>query len=291
MDDCSGSTPQCDTASMQCVECLTSEDCTGMTPGCDTTTNTCVACLDDSHCTDPMAAKCDTATHSCVACDSSSQCAGLSGTEVCATDGAKAGQCVQCTASERDACALSMGGGMTERNVCDATQRTCTDQEPGSATQCQPCVADAQCREGQLCMATTFNATPVGTFCLWKKGYSGTGGPGPTCRNVRPFGHEITGTSVDGVSATVCGPAPDVTTCTAIRDYLTLTECSGDNPTGASECGAPGTDDSVCKQEWRVPTCHHRCADLLDCPKPIMGAGQTFYYRCRSDFYCEQYSI
>jgi hypothetical protein len=170
---CAGETPVCDTASNTCVQCTAADDaaCSGATPVCDPASNACVACLADADCPSLAAPQCDTASNTCVACTASAACSGRSGTTVCNT---ASGACVACTAADRTACGM---------NVCDGATNTCTTFAAGSAGLCQPCVADAQCAEGQLCVPTTFGSTmaSAGKFCLWRLDAMAMGAPAGDC--------------------------------------------------------------------------------------------------------------
>lgn len=212
--------------------------CAAPTPLCREADGTCVACLTDRDCTDLAAARCDTAAGACAPCDDSAQCAGRTGTEVCAGAGAgaAAGSCVECTGDDPSACGA---------NVCDSRMSTCTTTPAGTTGLCQPCVSDAQCRPGQLCIPMTFG-TPeveVGLYCLWRQDATESGAPMGDCFAARPYVDAAALTSVDGATATVCSLA--VSTCEAHNDYRT-TACTLPGTPADDECGVPGQPDGYC---------------------------------------------
>ncbi len=251
--DCAAPTPACDTLTFSCVPCMADSDCAAPTPACDTATHTCVPCIDDSACTDPAAPFCDS-THVCGGCLNSVDCARFDGTATCDRT---SGACVECTATDTAAC----DGG-----VCDASTHTCSVPTPGSAGLCQPCVSDAQCQAGQLCIPMTFgaSATSVGNFCLWRQDATGTYAPNGDCTAAPPYAKIIAdATSVDGTTATVCGL--QLTTCPALHDWRNK-RCSGPG-TGDAECGADGLDDGFCVVAGSLTNlCTIPCAADDDCP-------------------------
>jgi len=169
---------------------------------------------------------------------------------------AASGACVACTAADRTLCGL---------NVCDGATNTCTMFGAGSAGLCQPCVADAQCADGQLCVPTTFGSAmaPAGNFCLWRLDATGTGAPSGACSRVRPYVRAQTATSVDGVSASVCGLA--LTTCPAINAYR-ATNCMTLDAAGDARCGVDGLDDGLCRMfDAAANRCTVRCSSDDDC--------------------------
>ena len=247
---CPAATPLCREADGECVACLGDGDCGGDTPLCDTDAGACVGCLRDADCDDPTAARCEAGA--CTGCDDSLQCAGITGTEVCDTD---AVTCVQCTTDERDAC-----GG----NVCDGADHTCTTRPERSKGLCQDCVADAECRDGQLCVAMTFEGTDVGRFCLWRE--DAPGGAGGNCLSVRPYVETESLTSVDGVTTNICTLRQ--TTCVALNQFDMMGCTVGTPPPAAtdSECGFTGVDDGLCRvRSGPTNRCTTPCLSDDDC--------------------------
>lgn len=259
---CTGDTPLCRESDTTCVACLGDGDCGAGTPRCDVAAGECVACLGDTDCTDPSASRCETATHTCMPCTASTECAHLTGVGVC-----DAGDCVECTRTDGTAC-----GGM----LCDSLMRTCTTFAPGSAGLCQPCVADAHCPAGQLCVAMTFGdpPVPVGSYCLWRQDATETGGPMGDCFTIPPYVRASTGTpSIDGTSASVCSLA--VTTCEALNDYRSTT-CPSLDAAGHAVCGVVDVDDGVCTMAGAMTNlCTIRCAGAVDCPFGFSCLGGT----------------
>lgn len=172
--NCGGATPVCalDRSPALCVGCLADSDCGGVDSGlvCNTVTETCQPgcrgtdgngcaaglfcsspdatigvcdhCLDNAHCMNPTPL-CDP-SNVCAACAADPDCAGNASGELCALEGAVAGSCVRCTASDESACA-----GTTP--VCDDRSGSCvacvldTDCTDPAAPRCDPaahaCVA------------------------------------------------------------------------------------------------------------------------------------------------------
>src|SRR5690606_2485778 len=188
----SGSTPVCDGATGECVECLDStEHCAAPTPACAPATHECVECVETSDCATGV---CDPTAHACVGCLESSDCAAptpfcdleqqecaeclensdCTAPEAAACDAGScspcqsnadcehlsgttvcdvaAGECVECTGTDYASCGLN---GDDEPVVCDSRTRTCTDQVEHDRGLCVACVSDANCALGQLCVQQT----------------------------------------------------------------------------------------------------------------------------------------
>jgi hypothetical protein len=250
---CPDEIPRCDVTDTTCVECLGDADCTdAAAPRCDPAAQACVQCLTDADCTDPAAPRCDPDSHACLPCELDSDCDSLTGLGVCDASGGD-GVCVECTGTDFDAC----------DGVCDSRDRTCTSLAPESAGPCEPCVSDAQCEMGQLCVEMTFEGTDVGAFCLWREDYSGAGGPDGSCLlNGRPYINDTPATSLGGVSADIC--KPNLTTCQALNDFLNAV-CTG---TDDLSCGVDGLTDGECVQVGGGFLCNVPCESKRDCPPP-----------------------
>ncbi len=211
---------------------------------CKPSTGECVPCLEDVHCTTDDAAACNTTTNECEPCTENPDCDGVMGIDVC-DDGA----CVQCTPEQEDACV---------GKVCSALTNTCTSATPGSATVCEACEADSQCRAGQLCVEQLFTdqdsmTHSIGHYCFAEQ-QVGTCSTAPAT-----YREPLAATSVEGVSAIVCNL--DNTTCPARNDY-------GKDCTSEAECGASGIVDGMCelKEGYTVTLCTYFCDGHLDCP-------------------------
>jgi len=165
---CGGGTPQCNTATKQCVpcvgvgattgactatqvcnalnqcvECVTEAQCGGAEkPLCDTARNKCVGCFNSAQCTSPTASRCNTADSVCAACTSDVQCE--SDLPYCV-----AGRCVSCRDDSQcggDRCdtgtgtcvnCLTNGDCGDENNArCDTSTHTCTGCN--NTNQCGP---------------------------------------------------------------------------------------------------------------------------------------------------------
>jgi len=254
-----GLTPFCKANTNTCVECLKSADCGAPNPFCDTETNTCVPCLSNADCTDAKAPRCDTRTHTCETCKQSSDCTGIKDKSVCAEDG----ECVQCTHEDFTSCGSEAGTPF----VCDSKLRSCTKFKKGSAGICQPCVGDAQCSPGRLCVEdeVTTSAGPVslGYFCQWKKGDTTNGAPA-SCGAAPPFvGTATAATSADGAVADIC--VLRSSSCKAYTDYSSK-NCGQEGAANDSLCGAAAPVDGVCRQfDETTFFCTMPCGGNIDC--------------------------
>lgn len=221
-----------------------SPSCTGETPHCDEDAGECVACLSDTHCTSPAASRCDGGI--CIPCQSNTDChqAGLG---VCDD-----GTCVECTGTDFTAC---------DGKVCDSKLKTCTNIDPNSTLECRPCVSDAQCRDGRVCVDMTFGGEPVGSYCLWEQSASeGAGAPNGSCSTARPYRSTVSRPSLDRTTPmSVCAPA--LTTCTALVATW-LSTCTSD-----ATCGVDGRTDAYCiPADMSTSRCTVRCGTVDDCP-------------------------
>jgi hypothetical protein len=236
---CSAPTPVCDEPNDTCVECLVEADCTTAAKSkCDADAKACVACLESADCSTPGAAKCDAGA--CVKCTSNDDCGHIAGKTVCDTD---AGECVQCTGKDYASCGMSGGKPL----VCDSATRSCSTSKEHSAGLCSPCLSDAQCGLGQLCVKEQFG-TPkqdVGYFCFWKQGAAEGGAPVDcTLPTNRPYVAALKNqSSIDGAAATVCGLR--TSTCTA-RNQFSAKDCSTSSLADDNKCGFAPTKDSKC---------------------------------------------
>jgi hypothetical protein len=185
-------------------------------------------------CSDPSASTCNTTTQTCVPCVNNADCAGIvaDGVTLGVCD---AGQCVECTSTSFASCP----------GVCDSAARRCTNVAQGTAASCQPCIADAQCAGGGLCVTQTFGAQGVGEFCF-------PGGASGCATN--PFVQSQSATSIDGATGTICGLAE--TTCVALNQFLGVgTPCAS-----AVDCGVPGVNDGQCATRNAQLLCSVPCA-------------------------------
>jgi len=233
--------------------------CTAPTAMCRESDGTCVECLSDGDCMSPTAARCDVGMGTCVACEDSAECAGHPGAEVCALSGALSGRCVECTAADRTACGS---------NVCDSRMGTCTSTALGTTGLCQPCVSDAQCSEGKLCVEMTYGspAESVGWYCLWRQDAAAPG-PAGDCFTARPYVAARAGAeSIDGTAAAVCGLA--VTTCDALNHFRTPGRGTGSCALSGDpdDCGVDGQDDGPCVMAGMATNrCSVWCGSDDDC--------------------------
>ncbi len=269
---CAGTKPVCKESTDTCVQCLAPSDCvTATAMKCDTGKNTCVECLASTDCLGATAAKCDAGT--CVKCTTNDDCAHVAGKTVC---DAAAGECVQCTGADYASCGMSGGKPL----ICDSKARTCTNNKEHSADRCIPCVSDAQCALGQLCVKEQFGAPKqdVGNFCFWQQGAPAGGAPADCTlpANIPYVAALKNQTSVDGKMATICGLRSS--TCIA-RNQFSSKDCATSNAGDDQKCGFAPSNDSKClpfgASQFR---CSMACVSGDDCAG---GLG------CGADSFCK----
>jgi len=271
----------CDVAVGKCVECLSNETCVDPAAArcsnagaCATCTDNsqcahipgknvcsagaCVACAAHSDCTMADKAQCSAQSSSCTACTDDTQCAHIPGKNVCS-----AGACVQCTGTKAEAC----GSQDSVPLVCDSINKTCSTLRAGKTGPCKPCVSDAQCVPGQLCVQEIFNGNMLGFACFWKKGESGA--PANCSLSGRPFAKLLNTTSIDGVTADIC--TLRVSSCLAYNQFSAVA-CKG---TDDMACGAvPGVDARCALAEGDAFKCTMPCGNNEDC-KPLFDCDGT----------------
>jgi hypothetical protein len=308
--DCAAPTPACDDTTQNCVACTANEHCAAPAPFCDIAHHACVACLQQTDCPEAGASRCDQNTHTCAPCSNSTQCNAIPGQPICSSgtcvECAKqtdcksatasrcdptshtckactadadcgdiegknvclAGECVQCTAAKPTACGTDTASGSPY--VCDSLKHTCTTQKAKSADLCEPCVSDAQCKPGELCVLDTLGAgataKTVGYFCHWKKGDETNGAPTDCLESGRPYAGTLTGVnSIDGQTADICSLA--VSSCPANSDFRSKNCAPGGTPDD-SLCGVAAPVDAKCIQAMNSSAyrCTMRCLSSEDCP-------------------------
>jgi len=271
---CSGATPACNTATNTCVQCTSNSNCHGTASLCDTGKNTCVECLSSTDCKSASASTC--IAGQCEPCASNADCSHLSGTTVCKTvsasesdAGAEPGdadaspnECVQCTGTQYSACGQSAGKNL----VCNSLTNTCSTSAEHSGGLCTPCVTDAQCPLGEMCVEEVFNGQSVGYFCFFKQGDTAHGAPASCFTNGRPYSGVLKGAvSIDGAAADICSLRGS--TCTALNEF-SQTDCtSSTNTANDQACGfAPGVDSKCAESSTPgVYSCTTTCLSDLDC--------------------------
>jgi hypothetical protein len=250
----------CESITNTCVECTAHSDCRGATPNCDAATNACVECVEQADCSAPTSSQCDPADHTCKPCSVDNDCSEIAGKGVCL-----AGACVECTATKTTSCGSDKGTPL----VCDSLEHVCTTAPARSAGLCQPCVSDAQCALGQLCVLDTIGSgkaqKPVGYFCHWKQGDIANGAPADCTDGGRPYVRVVSDvTSIDGETADICGLA--VSSCPANNEYRDK-NCAPSGTPDDTLCGVSAPADAKCVQFGTTTyRCTMTCLSQDDCP-------------------------
>jgi len=286
---CDGNKPFCDVLRGKCVECLRHETCEDPAASACSSDGACSACADSSQCTHisgknvcsggacvacgahsdcPLASasQCWEKFSICTPCSTDAQCAHVPGKTVCSD-----GTCVQCTGTKAEAC-----GTRSVPLVCDSKSNTCSTFKDSSAGLCQPCVSDAQCRPGQLCVQETlFNGQKLGFACFWKEGETQHGAPANCALSGRPFVKQVqNAASIDGAIADIC--TLRVSSCLALKQFSDV-DCatSPTNPMADdSKCGVvPGMDARCAVVEEVVFRCTMTCGSNEDCLSPVACEG------------------
>ncbi len=270
-EGCQSPKPVCDRGT--CVECSDEVPCDG-DELCDD--GKCVECTEDANCGDPNAARC--AAGRCVACEEEQDdCGHIADKHVC-----DAGKCVQCTGKQFADCGLTNGVPL----VCDSLLRTCSPYKEGSAGgPCQPCVSDAHCPLGQLCVLQEFgdSGEDVGYFCQWVAADTINGAPAE-CYSLqgRPYVDTIGVVSIDRDEAEAC--VLRTSTCKALNEF-SAKDCRSTGTGGASGddslCGFDPPNDAKCDQVGSTSSyqCSMRCISSDDCPVGVTcgpGSGQRY---------------
>lgn len=255
----------CDAATHQCVECLENNDCEAPTTLCNPEQQLCVECLGPSDCGDPQASFCDAG--SCSPCQTNEDCAHLADTTVCDVG---TGECVECTGTDYASCGSNEDD---EPLVCNSLTRTCSEDqvEHGSNT-CEPCVSDANCPLGQMCVLQTFDGQDVGYFCHWLEGDTEYGAPAECFANGRPYVDQtVDAVSIDNQTADICGLR--VSTCPARNDNSDK-DCAPEGIPDDSICGFDPPNDAKCAHvSGSSYRCTMRCNGNDDCPGTDCNTG------------------
>ena len=257
--DCtSPAAPRCD-GSHTCAGCQDVSDCSRFAemPNCGAASGSCVECVENSQCSLATASKCGD-DNTCTACQADADCAHIPGKNVCDD-----GECVECTGAKYGPCGESEG----ETLVCNSLTRTCSTQTEASQGLCQPCVSDAACRAGQLCVLEQFGAPKrdVGYFCFWKQG-GGGGAPADCPTQGRPYAGLVeAAVSIDGDGADICSLA--ISTCIAANEFRTK-NCAPEGTPDDSLCGFDSGNDATCEPFGVGHRCTMTCLSDDDCPSP-----------------------
>jgi len=255
-----------------CVACAGDQKslCAGSTPACDPATSQCVQCVDDADCPVPERAAC-TAGRTCGLCTDDADCARFG--FVCE---AESGTCVACRpATEQVDCRIDKTcNPATTRcaaTACDPVRKSCTSNTLGSLSICRACVSDSECATDHRCIPLFFGPTTarqeLGGFCM-KIGSTGC---------AEPFrAPPIDGrTSLSGrAPEPYCGINETLTSCPAILALDDDKDCPGGM---ASSCDAPG---ARCAAVNLGPNeCTYACTNNRECPvsAPCNGPAGAMY--------------
>ncbi len=258
---CPTDKPVCSEVLEKCVECVGDADCKDATkPLCQTSTGKCGACLDNDDCNAADKARCDSETLLCVACQAHSDCKGIAGKPACGPDGI----CVECTTDNETGC---------DGKICEPGANVCSETvAQDSAENCEPCVADSECKDDHKCVPMLYQDAAHGSYCLKLRG--------PGC--VEPFRVELDRTSLNSSQdETFCGVNEDLTTCEALLAYNS--ECDEDG-----KCIIDDVEVEVAGAICRaiaVPTrCTYYCSNATQCDLDIVcpGSGDPI----ANDRYC-----
>jgi hypothetical protein len=282
-DDCSGTTPQCNTSRKECVPCVDNLPCTNPVASVCSPSNRCVECTDDSTCRDENKRHCDPVGNSCVACLDSSQCTSRDNSRcnalhVCApcTDN---GQCE----SDAPVCNAGRCVGCVDDSTCVAGISVC-DTTKG---ECVGCLSNAECNQDPnlaRCNTTTQRCEPCqpnSTQCAGKFGV----------RNICSNSSECVQCTGNGE----CALDPNKSHCDATG---LCAGCRGDSDcsgvTGKHSCaGGNGNngrcvecqDNQDCNGNVNGPTCNtatNTCVQcLLDTDCGSASASRCVANRCQ----------
>lgn len=263
----------CDVPARRCVECLDSGHCQASETARCSEDHRCVPCIEHTDCTDPQAPRCNNGT--CEGCVDDSHCVHFDDKKLCDTRGD--GACVQCTAADNSACCTRQDGlccteGETacQYFVCDVPNGLCTQDLPGTADRCDPCVSDQQCTSGLRCVMQRFanrentGLVNVGYVCLPQSD------PSNGCEESAGFPVLQPLDTISGGTAMVCDLSN--ATCRAHASFRN-TRCElVDGEPDDSICGHPDASDGLCApfegdadgSDYR---CTMRCEDDGDCPR------------------------
>ncbi len=240
----------CDKSTGACVPCVEEDNrgCEGETPFCIDAE--CVACRDHADCP-PETPRCDAGA--CGPCTpGGDECVDDVCFEDLPTSGDDdldlAGRCAPCNVS------VDCSGG----DACDPWTHTCI--EPGTASQCESCLADEDCEDGLTCVEVTFEGGLVDTYCTLScdtlddrtECLLAIGSRGYNCLEMPTRA---------GASDLYCVPA--TTTCEA---YLSQNlDCTADGDI-CSVDGAGGINDGQCVDIGACNKCTYPCDINEDCP-------------------------
>jgi hypothetical protein len=166
-------------------------------------------------------------------------------------------------------CALGDESACTGSDTCDLLAKTCVDDAPGSAGECEACTNDLQCETDHRCIAMEFPmGTPHGYYCL--REYP------PACD--KPVAVPMNGkTSISAApAANYCGINQDLATCEAVLALADNWRCSGTDgmcsPDGIiPEQPVPG---ALCRDLGGgalANRCTYACGSPNQCPDAVQN--------------------
>jgi hypothetical protein len=311
--------PVCDAtmSNAPCRQCTMADDgekygCSFTTPFCATSASDpkhgqCVACRDDTGCTGstPICDKSAGPTDdTCRGCNADADCTGKPAGSLCETQGPNAGNCVQCTSTNKSPCtgATPTCSPSTDTCVGCETNMDCSGGTPVcdiTTKTCRACTQDSDCNGQGLC-ATAMNDPSKGKcvqclkdsqchpgFCDPGTDTCGACTPTAGCSNPKPVcgsGHMCTPCASDSDCANnknggVCQTAGAGAGSCAQCSPSNVAACTGATPAcdpNSSACVAcVATAD--CKDRSRVCASDHTCVacggDAGACPGGGGGGG------------------
>ena len=261
---CPDDRPIC-TDELDCVQCTADADdyCSDRDLICNTATNECVECLSSNDCASLSEAVCNTETGECEPCTMDAECNDKDGfppsPNVCDD-----GTCVDCSPETQETTC-------PDGDSCNAITSECSGIQPATRATCENCESDVDCGDpGTRCVPMTYGGEPFNGerypdsesgFCLKSIALGGS------CEN--PYRIVLTRVSLSGAEADdYCGINEELTTCEAVLALLADTPCDPEN--GDADCPEPA---GLCRElPGMLNRCTYLCSSIFEClPEPLPG--------------------